>query len=669
MTPAVWLLCLMALITTSTSAIIPRETANSKARQVEHEQLIQLLLPIYVKLPPGIHSASGSSRDSIRQQEATAGAESLRRQSVVIPGAIIVDPRSGVLLPKGRSREELEPAMRDSLHIMQRFLQRSRRQHLDSPAPRRRRSVSQGQQDVRRTNVRRPHSWTSRHRTQPSRSVKSPREGHVHSGRLRRRRIPTPSTTSDYEVVLSQKDDAAHNSSLSKDDVSSLSSTMFSTEPRHPITEHRETPRVPQQKKSQDDAVVANLDGKDGVIERLKTRHSAALDDQRRNITLLLQDARRFTPKASTTAQTSSSTTQTPMHPELRKFLVAGMTDNSSSDLLVIKDVFNETSIRPYEALRVNTTGASPDRYGGTPVKNLGKFWMLPPGFKNRRRRRSVLPYYAVSSFALSPTYPEDKNQTFYTVFARVSDSMLRDFMSKNGRAPPLEDPDDDGHIYSEELFNYVTSRADRNHENVIKDLRGRTWEELFHKVYEQMKEDEEKRHGTMEPLGYHFTYALHHGERGMRSSENRSGEGKGHEAGSKVSMRKREDTLEHREGESSTASHEKATTQHIDTHSPWIHFQSNAEEARTEHSPLPATEALLEYAQKQQQKNVPEDITKDIIPEITQKLAELGYEVKAKKLVSDKTAALQVGPGFLAEPNSQFLQVAAKTRLAKKDD
>lgn len=40
----------------------------------------------------------------------------------VIPGAIIVDPRHGMLLPQGRSRQELEPVIRDSLRILDFYL-------------------------------------------------------------------------------------------------------------------------------------------------------------------------------------------------------------------------------------------------------------------------------------------------------------------------------------------------------------------------------------------------------------------------------------------------------------------------------------------------------------------------------------------------------------------
>ncbi|XP_054926082.1 uncharacterized protein [Dermacentor andersoni] len=40
----------------------------------------------------------------------------------VVPGAIIVDVRHGLLLPQGRSREELEPVIRDSLRILDLYL-------------------------------------------------------------------------------------------------------------------------------------------------------------------------------------------------------------------------------------------------------------------------------------------------------------------------------------------------------------------------------------------------------------------------------------------------------------------------------------------------------------------------------------------------------------------
>lgn len=40
----------------------------------------------------------------------------------VLPGAIIVDVRHGLLLPQGRSRQELEPVIRDSLRILDLYL-------------------------------------------------------------------------------------------------------------------------------------------------------------------------------------------------------------------------------------------------------------------------------------------------------------------------------------------------------------------------------------------------------------------------------------------------------------------------------------------------------------------------------------------------------------------
>lgn len=48
----------------------------------------------------------------------------------VIPGAIIVDPRHGMLLPQGRSRHELEPVIRDSLRILDFYLHAPEGQNL-----------------------------------------------------------------------------------------------------------------------------------------------------------------------------------------------------------------------------------------------------------------------------------------------------------------------------------------------------------------------------------------------------------------------------------------------------------------------------------------------------------------------------------------------------------
>ncbi|KAK8782234.1 hypothetical protein V5799_016421, partial [Amblyomma americanum] len=43
----------------------------------------------------------------------------------IVPGAIIVDVRHGLLLPQGRTREELEPVIRDSLRILDQYLHAS----------------------------------------------------------------------------------------------------------------------------------------------------------------------------------------------------------------------------------------------------------------------------------------------------------------------------------------------------------------------------------------------------------------------------------------------------------------------------------------------------------------------------------------------------------------
>lgn len=350
----------------------------------------------------------------------------------------------------------------------------------------------------------------------------------------------------------------------------------------------------------------------------------------------------------------AGSTSNSMMHPELRKFLIESNANNASSDMLVINDGVNETSVHPYELLRLNGSSASAAHYNGTVVKSLGKFWMLPPGFRTSRRRRSVVPYYAVSSFAMNPTYVRSKNQTLYTVFLRVSDSALQKYVSNNGRASSLQD-DDSGHVYSEELFNFVTNRANRKNE-VMKNLQGHGWEELFHKLYEQMKKDDEKRHGTLEPIGYHVTYAVLHNERGMRSGNILAKENKKQAA--KASMRKRQD-LHHHIGEKSTRERDNVTTRGAKTRPSTITRPSTT-------TATPSTsndEVLLENMRKlQQNSTTPEDINNVILPEIVQKLAELGYEVKKMSPDHDKPSQSSVTEEIDAGPSISLVQTTAIT-------
>ncbi|XP_064454819.1 uncharacterized protein LOC135366095 [Ornithodoros turicata] len=63
------------------------------------------------------------------------------KPNVVLPGAIIVDPRHGILLPEGRSRSELEPVIWDSFHVMERYLNKRNQTKLPIIKSRKRRSM------------------------------------------------------------------------------------------------------------------------------------------------------------------------------------------------------------------------------------------------------------------------------------------------------------------------------------------------------------------------------------------------------------------------------------------------------------------------------------------------------------------------------------------------
>ncbi|XP_064470379.1 uncharacterized protein LOC135385133 [Ornithodoros turicata] len=69
-----------------------------------------------------------------------------RSTNVVLPGAIIVDPRHGILLPEGGSRSEMEPIIRDSFYIMERYLNKRNQTQLPIVKSRKRRSSNRGWQ-------------------------------------------------------------------------------------------------------------------------------------------------------------------------------------------------------------------------------------------------------------------------------------------------------------------------------------------------------------------------------------------------------------------------------------------------------------------------------------------------------------------------------------------
>ncbi|KAL1478564.1 hypothetical protein MTO96_034989 [Rhipicephalus appendiculatus] len=82
--------------------------------------LLALLLCVLVALSAqaiGPHEAGKQLRTS-----STCVCSTLCAGRGVLPGAIIVDVRHGLLLPQGHSREELEPVIRDSLRILDLYL-------------------------------------------------------------------------------------------------------------------------------------------------------------------------------------------------------------------------------------------------------------------------------------------------------------------------------------------------------------------------------------------------------------------------------------------------------------------------------------------------------------------------------------------------------------------
>ncbi|CAN7989767.1 unnamed protein product, partial [Ixodes pacificus] len=76
-------------------------------------------------------------------------------------------------------------------------------------------------------------------------------------------------------------------------------------------------------------------------------------------------------------------------------------------------------------------------------------YWLLSPKSSNRRARRSVPPYYAVNSFAMNPSYNMDKNKTYYTVFAKVSEAVLQDFLAQNANQRKIHESGDMTNMYS----------------------------------------------------------------------------------------------------------------------------------------------------------------------------------------------------------------------------
>lgn len=77
-----------------------------------------LPLPLLLLLPLLAQAAA----DSGPAADVWMAGESVQGQHGVVPGAVIVDLRHGVLLPQGRSRQELEPVIRDSLRILDFYL-------------------------------------------------------------------------------------------------------------------------------------------------------------------------------------------------------------------------------------------------------------------------------------------------------------------------------------------------------------------------------------------------------------------------------------------------------------------------------------------------------------------------------------------------------------------
>lgn len=148
------LVCQLALFTASWQSVEASGDANvdSGAEQIAPQQQSDFLLPVLDSFPPML----SSKQRQVLRKDGPEPQFSMRTQryhnafvepepeilqitypdyhglfprstkpNVILPGAIIVDPRHGILLPEGRPRKELEPVIWDSFRVMERYLHRN----------------------------------------------------------------------------------------------------------------------------------------------------------------------------------------------------------------------------------------------------------------------------------------------------------------------------------------------------------------------------------------------------------------------------------------------------------------------------------------------------------------------------------------------------------------
>ncbi|CAN7988755.1 unnamed protein product [Ixodes hexagonus] len=394
----------------------------------------------YVDLEPGfVMSGSPFANQFQGKWPRSAPAQIPPSKHGVLPGAIIIDVRHGILLPEGRTREELEPVIRDSYRILDHYLHsndthESRTKIIKT---RRRRSAPQGRR--RRTSS----ALVGFAAKQNGKTL------NVAAGPL------APAPRSAAEVAIPQVE--GH-------------SPFWETETVF-LKKARSTTQT----------------------ETTTTMGTTGSE---------IQSTSEPAKKETTVAERALT-----MHPELRRFLVEGNVNGTQSDIFVLKDKLDPEQVRPFRLLKVNSTNVT-DAYLGTGLETIGRYWLLSPwsrpGGRKGRRRRSVPPYYAVNSFAMNPAYTAGKNKTYYTVFAKVSEAVLQDFIAQNANQRKVHESADVTNMYSGGLFNYVVDNAGKEGkpQPVREHKDGETMEDAFHQVYKDMKKNDELKFGTMAPAG-----------------------------------------------------------------------------------------------------------------------------------------------------------------------
>ncbi|CAN7975181.1 unnamed protein product, partial [Ixodes persulcatus] len=387
----------------------------------------------YVDLEPGfVLSGSPFVNQFQTNWMRSPPAQSPTPDNGVLPGAIIIDVRHGILLPEGRSREELEPVISDSYRILEHYLHSN-------------------------------DSHESRNKILKARRRRSAFQRHLQR---------THSTPINFAVKKNDKLNAAGPLPSAYRPVGSVSA-----------------PEAAE--------IVLPLKPEMDTSKRTISTTQSETTTTGTTVSVIPSTSKSVTEAANVTARDLR------MHPELRKFLVEGRVNGTQSDLFVLKEKVDPEQVRPFRLVKVNSTNHT-DIYQGTGLKTIGRYWLLSPKSSNRRARRSVPPYYAVNSFAMNPSYNMDKNKTYYTVFAKVSEAVLQDFLAQNANQRKIHESGDMTNMYSGDLFNYVVDSTGKqaNHQPVREHKGGESMEDAFHQVYKDIKKNDELKFGTMPPPG-----------------------------------------------------------------------------------------------------------------------------------------------------------------------